>query len=189
MAVDVETVARALNLSPRRVQQLAAEGLPRIGKGEYDLGACMAWYIKYLQRIIEQRARDDGTSVSTLTSERIRGAREAADKAAIDNRRRRGELVETEFVGALLRDIAADISARLEGLPGRLANAIDGIDPTERRARFLAECREIRSGIAVHVAKLAEHGAASAGGGGDVPPATAAPGRRMGKRQPRPPAG
>jgi phage terminase Nu1 subunit (DNA packaging protein) len=184
VAVDVETVARALNVSPRRVQQLAAEGLPRIAKGEYDLGACMAWYIKYLQRVIEQRARDDGTSVSSLTSERIRGAREAADKAAIDNRRRRGELIETEFVGALLRDLAQDISARLEGLPGRLANAIDGIDPNERRARFLAECREIRSGIAVHVAKLAERGAASAGRGGNVPAAAAAPRGRVGKRQP-----
>ena len=47
--VSVESVAGAMDLDPRRVQQLAVrEGMPKAGRGRYDLGKCMAWYIRYL---------------------------------------------------------------------------------------------------------------------------------------------
>ena len=55
MAVKVDEVARALNLTPRRVQQLRSEGLPSVGRGQYELGPCMAWYIRYLQAALEKR--------------------------------------------------------------------------------------------------------------------------------------
>lgn len=56
MLVDVATVAKGLELSPRRVQQLASEGwLPREGRGEYDLAACLHAYARYLEEIEGRR--------------------------------------------------------------------------------------------------------------------------------------
>jgi len=50
MPVDVTKVASALNLDPRRVQQLVQEGMPRMSRGQYDPVKYMVWYIRYLQR-------------------------------------------------------------------------------------------------------------------------------------------
>ena len=42
---EVNAIAKALNITPRRVQQLKLEGLPSQGRGKYELGPCMFWYI------------------------------------------------------------------------------------------------------------------------------------------------
>lgn len=47
--VGVQRLSTELNLTPRRVQQLVPEGLPKAKRGLYDLEASMAWYIRYLQ--------------------------------------------------------------------------------------------------------------------------------------------
>jgi hypothetical protein len=52
MIVDVQTAARALELSPRRVQQLARQGvLPRQAPGEYPLADCLTAHAEYLERV------------------------------------------------------------------------------------------------------------------------------------------
>ena len=46
----VKTIASILNLTERRVQQLAHEGIiPKAERGKYDLIGCVRAYIKYLQ--------------------------------------------------------------------------------------------------------------------------------------------
>lgn len=44
---DINTIAKVLNVSPRRIQQLVGEGLPKAGKGKYPLVPCVHWYLKY----------------------------------------------------------------------------------------------------------------------------------------------
>ena len=46
---SVTRLSELMNLTPRRVQQLVKEGLPKGKRGEYVLEECMAWYIRYLQ--------------------------------------------------------------------------------------------------------------------------------------------
>ncbi len=53
--VTVTVLARACHITPRRVQQLVADGMPRTNRGKYDLGVCMSWYIRYLQEQVERR--------------------------------------------------------------------------------------------------------------------------------------
>jgi hypothetical protein len=46
----VETIAKLLDLTPRRVQQLSAEGvIPRVGHGKYELVSSVRGYIRYLK--------------------------------------------------------------------------------------------------------------------------------------------
>lgn len=46
----VATIAKLFNLTERRVQQLAKEGvIPKPEKGKYDLIGCVRGYIAYLQ--------------------------------------------------------------------------------------------------------------------------------------------
>lgn len=65
--VSVDRISQALNVSIRRVNQLTSDGLPRESRGQYDLGKCMLWYIRYLQNALSSKASldDDGELVST----------------------------------------------------------------------------------------------------------------------------
>ena len=47
--VSVARLSEAMNLTPRRVQQLVPEGLPKAKRGIYVLEECLQWYIRYLQ--------------------------------------------------------------------------------------------------------------------------------------------
>jgi hypothetical protein len=47
--VTVDKVAEAFRVSEREVQRLVIyHGCPRRSRGEYDLDACMVWYIAFL---------------------------------------------------------------------------------------------------------------------------------------------
>jgi hypothetical protein len=52
----VKEIALVLNLTPTRVQQLVAEGLPKKLRGKYDRDECGGFYIRYLRAIVERRA-------------------------------------------------------------------------------------------------------------------------------------
>jgi phage terminase Nu1 subunit (DNA packaging protein) len=54
-AVNVDQLAKAINVTPRRVQQLAAKGMPKAKRGRYDLVRCLTRYVRYLQDAVEQR--------------------------------------------------------------------------------------------------------------------------------------
>ena len=67
--VPVDALATLFNLSPRRIQQLVAEGvLPRPEKGRYDLLRCIRSYVMFLQR----RAEGLGVESSGMSDDRIR---------------------------------------------------------------------------------------------------------------------
>jgi hypothetical protein len=57
--VDLKSGLESLNVSERRIQQLAKEGLPKEDRMKYDLGKCMLWYIRYLQAALEASGRRD----------------------------------------------------------------------------------------------------------------------------------
>src|SRR5258708_4541806 len=56
MGASRDQVARALNISPRRVNQLCLEGMPRLATGAYNTGACLVWYSRYLLRALAREA-------------------------------------------------------------------------------------------------------------------------------------
>ena len=119
-------------------------------------------------------------------SQRARLAKEQADKVALDNAAKRGELVKLSLVADVMLAQAADISGRLDGLAGRVASEFAGIsDPAEIRARLLDECRTIRAGHAEYIDRLAASAGPPSAAGDDLPPAAQADGQRVGRRKPR----
>jgi len=121
MPVDVGTIANALNLSTRRIHQLKAEGLPTVGKGQYELGPCMAWYIRYLQAALEKRGPNVNPDTPDLLAEKTRLAREQGDKLSIENSIKRGELVYVSDVVSAWADHISSCRAKLLGLPTKIA--------------------------------------------------------------------
>lgn len=109
-----------------------------------------------------------GAREAPTGSQRERVAKEQADKIAFANARDRKNLVLAEHVSYVMTAMAADIAGRLDGLPGRMANELSGInEPAKIRSRLLDECRSIRAGFATYIAKLAKPEDDSAGDGVD----------------------
>lgn len=143
----IDQVAQALNLSPRRVQSLVAqEGMPRVKAGQYDLGACLRWYVRYLQKVVKaQRDPDEVGDVREWTRERARLAKEQADKTALDNAVKRGELVEMAVVAEEWSRYFQAFRGRFVGFPAKVAAelaALTGGDASTIRGRLDAEVDE-----------------------------------------------
>lgn len=128
---SVATIAKLLNITERRVQQLAKENvIPKADKGKYDLVGCIQGYITYLQNVISQGECRD------LKHERTRLTKFQADRVLIDLQVIQGKAVLIPDVEKQVADMIAIVRARLLGLPNKLApiiinetdvNVIEGI--------------------------------------------------------------
>ncbi len=77
----VSVIARFLNLTERRVQQLARDGIiPKAEKGKYDLVGCVQGYIAYLQA----RAFGKDSESIDMHAERSRLLKLQADRAQME---------------------------------------------------------------------------------------------------------
>jgi phage terminase Nu1 subunit (DNA packaging protein) len=117
-AQPIGVIARLLDLSERRVQQLSREGvIPKAERGQYDLVAAVRGYVAYLRDLAvraEAGAPDFGV-------ERARLIKAKADIAEMEASGRRGELLPAEDVEAAWTAVLARLRARLLVLPDRLA--------------------------------------------------------------------
>src|SRR6478736_6017796 len=95
-------VAQAFNVTKRRVEQLVHEGMPREDRGKYDLGKCMLWYIRYLQKALESKGGPAATLHTTpeIKSERARLLRADADIREMERSKLEGKLIDAEEVKA-----------------------------------------------------------------------------------------
>ena len=114
----IGVIARLLDLSERRIQQLSRDGvIPKAERGQYDLVAAVRGYVAYLRDLAvkaQAGAPDFGV-------ERARLIKAKADIAEMEAEGRRGELLPAEAVEAAWTAILARLRARLLVLPDRLA--------------------------------------------------------------------
>ncbi len=112
----VSTIAKLLNITERRVQQLAKENIiPKSEKGRYDLVATIQGYVKYLQSQLAQGEFRD------LKHEKTRLTKFQADKALIDLKLLQTEAILISDVEKQVSDMIAIVRARLLALPNKLA--------------------------------------------------------------------
>jgi len=120
--VRVGEIAAFWNITPRRVQQLVAEEkMPTEGRGQYDLLKCTAWYIRFLQRLVEVRSPNPavngtGTDVETATAharERLAVTKAERELKEMDLAKRRGEVVEVEAAASMWADAVEKMRARM----------------------------------------------------------------------------
>jgi hypothetical protein len=108
----IETIARLLGISPRRIRQLTAAGvIPRSSRGRYPLVGSIQGYVRLL------RDRALGGDVGDSARERLRRAR--AELAEHELAARRAEVVEVAVAEAAIGRTFAILRAKMEAVPER----------------------------------------------------------------------
>lgn len=143
--IRVETLARLINVTPRRVQQLAKEGIvQKGGRGFYDLVTSIQGYCKFLQDQLEGRPTQDITA--RLKDEQLR-------KARLENDEREMKLLAFEEVQELVSETAAVIAQMCDALDDRLAPLVTNVsNPVEIKAIIHEETNRIRQVVADNLA-------------------------------------
>ena len=130
----VAVIARFLNLTERRVQQLARDGIiPKAEKGKYDLVRCVQQYVRYLQ----DRAYGNADAPRDTHHERARLIKAQADKTELEVAALRNQLIPIE---AIEHDWMQQVSAcrmRLLAIPSKSAFQIAALKEPSEIERFL----------------------------------------------------
>ena len=141
--VKVDVLAKLFSLTPRRVQQLAKEGvIPRTGRGEYELGPAVQGYVRFLQERAAGAPSAEGGG--DLLAERTKGMRLSNELTEIELGKAKGELVGLAEAVRAYAGVMVEIRASLlETTPARIAAAVVGLDGEGPIRRAVKE--ELRS--------------------------------------------
>jgi phage terminase Nu1 subunit (DNA packaging protein) len=123
--VGIAAIAERLRLTPRRIQQLAGEGLPRVTRGKYDVDAVLDWYVAKLERQLARQTDEDG-DIALREKEEMRMLSAKADLQELDLASRRRELVSIADVEKTMTDLVITTKARILTVPARVAPEILG---------------------------------------------------------------
>ncbi len=119
----IGVIAKLLDLSERRVQQLSREGvIPKATRGQYNLIGSVRGYVRYLR---DQAARAQA-GAPDYAAERARFIRARADLAEMEAEEKRGAVIAAEDVEAAWIAVLALLRTRLLALPDRLAPQVQG---------------------------------------------------------------
>lgn len=179
---SASTLAKLFNLTERRVQQLAKEGvIPRAERGKYDLVGAVRGYVKYLQ----ERAEGRGVAPQDLHTERARLVKAQADKTEIEVAEMARALIPAERVIAAWEQLVAAFRAKCLALPSRLAPQLAAVNEIrEIKDHIGAGVREALEELSrFELADGAEKGDPESGAGRAT--AAEADGKRVGKRKPQ----
>jgi phage terminase Nu1 subunit (DNA packaging protein) len=117
----VGALARLLNVTERRVQQLAKDGIiSKPLKGKYDLVACVQGYIRYLQD------RDSAKGALAIDShvERARLIKAKADKTELEVHALNSTYIQASEVERIWCTIIGAFRAKLLALPSKCSQLI-----------------------------------------------------------------
>jgi phage terminase Nu1 subunit (DNA packaging protein) len=114
----IGVIARLLDLSERRIQQLSREGvIPKAERGQYDLIGSVRGYVRYLR----DQALKAQAGAPDYALERARFIRARADLAEMEAEEKRRSLIAAEQIEAAWIAVLALLRTRLLALPDRLA--------------------------------------------------------------------
>lgn len=131
-----------LNLTSRRVRDLVTDGvIPRKGRGAtaFDRRAAVRAYCIW----IRDKASRGVTVMDELKAEKIRQAREAADKLALQNAAARRELVPSSEVESAWWNVLRDVRSMMLAVPSRCGASLAHLTPHD----VAAIDREIKSAL------------------------------------------
>jgi phage terminase Nu1 subunit (DNA packaging protein) len=147
--MTVTQFAKLCGVTPQAVSLWKSEGMPCVGTGRkgaavrIDLASAVPWVV----------ARRDAQP----NSQRARLQAEQADRLALENAHRRGELIDAQLHGEIVKTLASTTSQLLEAVASRCANELAGItDPAAVHARLKEEHRGIRRTMASIVGEFAD---------------------------------
>lgn len=130
----VKQVAALLDLTPRRVQQLVADGtLPGpVSRGSYDLVGCVHGYVRWLREQADGKKADSARS-DWLTRKTAAQAR----LAELEVEREQGRLISIDDVDRMLSEPLERVRAKILNMPSRYARQIVGAKTVPQAAKKL----------------------------------------------------
>lgn len=144
-SVAAGELAEWLGLTPNRVSALAREGvIPRDADKRFPLRASIRSYCDHARAGATGRRAD-----TELAAEKLRLAREQADKIAFANARARGELIAAGEVERAWAGVLRDVRAAFLALPSRAASKLGHLTPHDLAA-LDAEVRDVLMELAEH---------------------------------------
>ena len=139
-------IAQLLGLTTRQIRNLEAEGMPHRAEGNrklYPVPGAWRWYHqKELDRAVSEVQPTD------YDEARAREMAARAEKAELEVKKMRGELVHVDDLEALYSQPLADLRSQLLALPGRVAaelpmDTVEALEIIERVVfEFMAELSE-----------------------------------------------
>ena len=131
-------VAELLELTPRRVQQLVAEGVfPRLHRGRYPLVACLRAYVRYWRERAEGRFTENDLDLARLAKEQLEVRRRQIEVAKAE-----GELIDVADHRAVIGKVADAFRAALLSVPGSWGPQIVGIPTPAEGTEAMRVCSE-----------------------------------------------
>ena len=142
----IGVIARLLDLSERRVQQLSREGvIPKAERGQYELIGSVRGYVRYLR----DQALKAQAGAPDYAAERARFIRARADLAEMEAEEKRHSLIAAEQIEAAWIAVLALLRTRLLALPDRLApHLFDQPTVGDTRNLIRAAIREVLDDLA-----------------------------------------
>ncbi len=132
-APTVETIAQLLCVTPRRIQQLAKEGVLRKDiRGRYPLVVNVQSYIRYLQ----EESRQGASGSSEMKNSKTRHAAAKADQEEMKTQQMKGELIGVQEVIEAWANIFTLFKSRMRAIPSDIA-------PTVRLAKTDGQAQEL----------------------------------------------
>ena len=152
---STEEIAQMFELDPRRIQQLAKEGiLPAVSQRPYkfDLVPTIQAYIRYLRERANSRTAKIACA-ETAEADKLRAEADLkqskAKIAEMQLKELEGKMHRSEDVEAVTDDLVYTIRSMIMALPGRLAMDIVQVESaSEASALIRSECYKILNELA-----------------------------------------
>jgi len=141
-------VASLFNLSERRVQQLAKEGVIEgrkvDGVYQFDLLPTVRKYIAYLSDKANGRDQKNRKTEEEKLAAEADLKRAKADMAELQLKELRGQMHRSEDVEAITTDLVYTIRSMIIALPGRLAVDVAAVDTAPEASEIIRrECYQV----------------------------------------------
>src|SRR5215212_6677719 len=126
------------------------EGMPAVDAGVQGMRASINTPAAIEWLLMRERHKyNPELGSKNLATERLRLLSEQADREALDNARRRGEVIEYDECEGCFLALANLLASRLDGVAGRLANElVNEPNAAVIRDRIFTEHRAIRASVA-----------------------------------------
>ena len=148
VSVNSSTLAGVLNISQRRVQQLAKDGvIPAAIKYKYDLVGCVSGYVTFLQKTVAQK----GSGASNADLKKARVALLQAQKRAADliHKEKQAQLLPIDDVESMFLEAASIYAGQLNALGSRLSGRLASMTDSKQILKVLKkETNAIRAATA-----------------------------------------
>lgn len=114
----LDTIAKLLDLTPRRVNQLAAEGvIPKADRGRYELVPVVRAYVRYLR----EKAVKGDTHGDDYSTHRTRLIKARADVMEMERAQMEASLIPAHDVQDAWTEVMAACRAKLLSIPTKTA--------------------------------------------------------------------